>query len=56
MPTVVTPATGRALVVVHDHLLSNRERTHGKTGVIIRGPAGTGKTEILQYIGRHYDK
>lgn len=53
MPTVVTPAIGRALVVVHDHLLSNRERTHGKTGVIIEGPRGTGKTEILQYIGRH---
>jgi hypothetical protein len=55
MPTVVTPAIGRALVVVHDHLLSNRERTHGKTGVIIEGPRGTGKTEILQYIGRHYE-
>lgn len=53
MPTVRTPAISRALVVVHEHLLSNRERTHGKTGVIIDGPRGTGKTEILQYIGRH---
>ncbi|MFJ2967563.1 AAA family ATPase [Streptomyces collinus] len=55
MPTVVTPAIGKALVVVHEHLLSNRERTHGKPGVIIEGPRGTGKTEILQYIGRHYE-
>ncbi|MEV6948558.1 ATP-binding protein [Streptomyces sp. NPDC051172] len=55
MPTVVTPAVGRALVVVHEHLLANRERIHGKTGVIIEGPRGTGKTEILQYIGRHYE-
>ncbi|MFF9157456.1 AAA family ATPase [Streptomyces sp. NPDC014846] len=55
MPTVVTPAIGRALVVVHQHLLSNRERTHGKPGVIIEGPRGTGKTEILQYIGRYYE-
>lgn len=39
MPTVVTPAIGRALVVVHEHLLANRERIHGKTGIIIEGPA-----------------
>ncbi|OIJ63251.1 ATP-binding protein [Streptomyces mangrovisoli] len=55
MPTVVTPAIGEALVVVHEHLLSNRERTSGKPGVIIEGPRGTGKTEIMQYIGRHYE-
>ncbi|MEU0786820.1 AAA family ATPase [Streptomyces sp. NPDC006173] len=55
MPTITTPAIGSALVTVHEHLLSNREREHGKTGVIIEGPRGTGKTEILQYIGRHYE-
>jgi hypothetical protein len=56
MPTVITPAINRARLVVHQTLLANRERVHGKTGVIVEGPRGTGKSEMLRHIGLAYEK
>jgi hypothetical protein len=56
MPTVPTPAISRARLVVHQALMVNREREYGKTGVIIEGPRGTGKSEILRSIGLKYEQ
>jgi hypothetical protein len=55
LPTVPTPAVSTTLLTVHQQLLANRERTHGKIGVIVEGPRGTGKSTILQYVGRYYE-
>ncbi|MFE0043673.1 AAA family ATPase [Streptomyces albireticuli] len=55
MRMVRTPAISRALPVVHQQILANRQRTHGRIGIIIEGPRGTGKTVLQQAIGLHYE-
>lgn len=54
--TVLTPAITRALRVVALQILTNRQRTHGKIGIIVEGPRGTGKSALLQWIGVHWER
>lgn len=56
MCTVITPAIATALRVVAEQVLANRERTHGRVGIIVEGPRGTGKSALLQAIGVHWER
>ncbi|MCZ4120250.1 ATP-binding protein [Streptomyces sp. H39-S7] len=55
MRPVATPAINQALLVVRTQLQANARRETGRIGVIIDGPKNTGKTMLMQYIGRHYE-
>ncbi|RNG17862.1 TniB family NTP-binding protein [Streptomyces botrytidirepellens] len=55
MRPVRTPAINTALKVVKVQLQANAKREAGRIGVIIEGPRNTGKTALMQYIGRHYE-
>jgi hypothetical protein len=52
MRPVETPAIKTAKLVVKRQLYANAKRTSGRLGVIIQGPSGTGKTSLMQYVGR----
>jgi hypothetical protein len=56
MGIVVTPAITRALLVVAERVLANRQRDKGKIGIIVEGPRGTGKSALLQWIGVHWER
>ncbi|QOV33237.1 ATP-binding protein [Streptomyces ferrugineus] len=56
MGTVITPAITRALRVVAQQVMSNRQRTDGKIGITVDGPRGTGKSALLQWIGVHWER
>lgn len=56
MRPVRTPAINSALKVVKIQLQANAERTTGRIGVIVQGARGTGKTALMQYIGRYYER
>ncbi|MFF5985391.1 AAA family ATPase [Streptomyces olindensis] len=56
MGTVITPAINRALRVVATQVRANRQRIHGKVGIIVEGPRGTGKSALLQWIGVHWER
>ncbi|MDX3078627.1 ATP-binding protein [Streptomyces sp. MI02-7b] len=56
MRPVRTPAINAALKVVHVQLRANAQRETGRIGVVIEGPRGTGKTTLMQYIGRHHEQ
>ncbi|MFH9229012.1 ATP-binding protein [Streptomyces lydicus] len=56
MRPVRTPAINTALKVVRTQLQANAKREAGRIGVIIEGPRNTGKTTLMQYIGRHYEQ
>ncbi|MFI8834913.1 AAA family ATPase [Streptomyces afghaniensis] len=56
MNTVITPAITKALKVVATQVRANRQRNHGKVGVIVEGPRGTGKSALLQWIGVHWEQ
>ncbi|MFE7029123.1 hypothetical protein ACFU9Y_02355 [Streptomyces sp. NPDC057621] len=56
MGTVITPAITEALLKVALQVRSNRQRTHGKIGVIVDGPRNTGKSALLQWIGVHWER
>jgi hypothetical protein len=56
MGTVITPAITRALGVVAGQVRANRQRIHGKAGIILEGPRGTGKSALLQWIGVHWER
>ncbi|MFE7092959.1 ATP-binding protein [Streptomyces erythrochromogenes] len=52
MRPVRTPAVAAAMLVVQRQLYANAKRTSGRIGVIIQGPSSTGKTTLMQYVGR----
>ncbi|MGY5138747.1 ATP-binding protein [Streptomyces nigrescens] len=54
--TVITPAIAKAKRLVAEQVMANRERRHGKAGVILDGPRGTGKSTVLQAIGVHWER
>ncbi|WP_069885805.1 TniB family NTP-binding protein [Streptomyces luteocolor] len=56
MRLVRTPAIGAAEVVVQKQLMANAKRIRGRIGVIIEGPANTGKSELLGYIGQNFER
>ncbi|MGW8569811.1 TniB family NTP-binding protein [Streptomyces niveus] len=56
MRTVRTPAIITAELVVQKQLYANAKRTSGRIGVIIEGPASTGKSELMAYIGRSHER
>ncbi|GGV01783.1 hypothetical protein GCM10010211_81350 [Streptomyces albospinus] len=56
MRPVRTPAINTALKVVRTQLQANAKRSTGRIGVIIEGPRNTGKTTLMQYLGRHYEQ
>lgn len=56
MRPVPTPAINAALKVVKVQLQANAKRATGRIGVIIQGPRGTGKTTLMQYIGRYHER
>lgn len=56
MRTVISPAIARALKVTGSQILANRQRIHGRVGIILDGPRGTGKSTILQAIGVHWEQ
>jgi Bacterial TniB protein len=56
MLTVRTPAINKALRVVAEQVLANRQRTHGRVGIIVEGPRNTGKSTLLQWIGVHWER
>jgi AAA domain len=56
MRTVITPAISKALLVVAEQILANRQRIHGRVGVIVEGPRGTGKSTLVQAIGVHWER
>ncbi|MET8621296.1 MULTISPECIES: AAA family ATPase [Streptomyces] len=56
MRPVRTPAISTAEVVVQKQLMANAKRTSGRIGVIVEGPANTGKSELLGYIGQNYER
>jgi len=56
MRTVTTPAISKALLEVHEQIRANRERVHGRVGIILDGPRGTGKSTLLQAIGVHWER
>lgn len=55
MRPVRTPAISAAALVVKEQLVVNAKRTGGRIGVIIEGPANTGKSKLIHYIGRNYE-
>ncbi|MFG2162869.1 AAA family ATPase [Streptomyces olivaceus] len=56
MRTARTPAISTAELVVKKQLAANARRKRGRIGVIIEGPANTGKSELLGYIGQNYER
>jgi hypothetical protein len=56
MHTVTTPAIAKALLVVAEQIRSNRQREHGRIGIILDGPKGTGKSTLLQAVGVHWER
>ncbi|MGW4198863.1 ATP-binding protein [Streptomyces sp. NPDC005004] len=54
--TVTTPAIAKAQLLVAEQVLANQQRLHGKAGIILDGPRGTGKSTILQAIGVHWER
>lgn len=56
MRPVRTPAISAAELVVKKQLVANAKRAGGRIGVIIEGPANTGKSELMHFIGRDYEK
>lgn len=55
MRPVRTPAISSAELVVQKQLYANAKRARGRLGVIIEGPANTGKSELMGYIGRNHE-
>jgi hypothetical protein len=56
MRPVRTPAISAAELVVQRQLYANAKRTRGRIGVIIEGPANTGKSELMAYLGRSHEE
>ncbi|MGF6940257.1 hypothetical protein BKA18_000049 [Streptomyces auratus] len=54
--TVNTPAIAKAKLLVAEQILANQQRRHGKAGIILDGPRGTGKSTVLQAIGVHWER
>lgn len=56
MRPVRTPAISSAELVVHRQLMANARRTRGRIGILVDGPANTGKSELLAWIGQNYER
>ncbi|MFJ4732535.1 AAA family ATPase [Streptomyces sp. NPDC088770] len=56
MRPVRTPAITSAELVVKKQLMANARRDRGRIGVIVEGPANTGKSELLAWIGQNYER
>lgn len=56
MRPVRTPAISAAELVVTQQLQANARRTGGRIGVIVEGPANTGKSELTRYIGQNFER
>lgn len=54
--TVSTPAITKAKRLVAEQIMANQQRRHGKAGIILDGPRGTGKSTLLQAIGVHWER
>ncbi|MGW3009536.1 ATP-binding protein [Streptomyces sp. NPDC001219] len=54
--TFTTPAIAKAKLLVAEQILANQQRRHGKAGIILDGPRGTGKSTVLQAIGVHWER
>ncbi|MGW3738001.1 TniB family NTP-binding protein [Streptomyces sp. NPDC005148] len=56
MRPVRTPAISSAELVVKKQLAANAKRTSGRIGVIVEGPANTGKSALMGYIGLSFER